>query len=116
MSSYNNTSNSVNFSSYNYTTLRNYNEYNNPTKHNVHYMEQPPVVPISGKYVVPVYKPITYDALTGGSDPDCNDYFNITKAYGSDVEDENESLNPFKCETKFGERICNSKVKENYRN
>ena len=73
-------------------------------------MEQPPVVPISGKYVVPVYKPITYDALTGGSDPDCNDYFNITKAYGSDVEDENE------CETKFGERICNSKVKENYRN
>jgi hypothetical protein len=109
MSSYNNTSNSVNSPACTYTTLHNYNGYNNPMIRNGH-MDQPYVIPttVSGKYIVPMYEPITYDALTGGSDPTCGGYFNISKAYGYDGGD--GSLNPFKCGTKFGERLCNGRI------
>jgi len=115
MSSYNNTSNSVNSPACTYTTLHNYNGYNNPMIGNGH-MDQPYVIPttVSGKYIVPMYEPITYDALTGGSDPTCGGYFNISKAYGYDGGD--GSLNPFKCGTKFAERLCNGRVEENYGN
>jgi hypothetical protein len=77
-------------------------------------MDQPYVIPttVSGKYIVPMYEPITYDALTGGSDPTCGGYFNISKAYGYDGG--NGSLNPFKCGTKFAERPCSGRVEENY--
>ena len=59
-------------------------------------MDQPYVIPttVSGKYIVPLYEPITYDALTSGYDPTCGGYFNISKAYGYDGG--NGSLNPFK--------------------
>ena len=78
---YNNTYNTVNFSSY-----------NNQTKHDMYYMKHPSVVSISVKYLVHIS--ITYDALTRDSDPYCDDYFNITKSYGSDEKD--GIINPFK--------------------
>ena len=107
MNSYDNVSNQVNSPSSMYTTLYNYNGYNNP---HIVSMQQKHVIPttISGKYVVPLYEPIGYDALTGGSGPTCGGYFNISKAYGYDGGD--GSLNPFKCGTRFGERLCNGRI------
>ena len=110
MSSYNNTSNSVNSPACIYTTLQNYNGYDTPMKNNG-MMDMPYVDPttVVGKYVVPMYSTITYDALTGGEGPSCGGYFNIAKAYGSDGGSNNPN-GPFQCGTKFGERMCNGKI------
>ena len=109
MSSYNNTSNSVNSPACTYTTLQNYNGYDTPMKNNG-MMDQPPVEPttVLGKYIVPMYEPISYDALSGGDGPSCGGYYNISRAYGHDGG--NGSLNPFKCGTRYAERLANGRV------
>jgi hypothetical protein len=61
-----------------------------------------PPTTVVGSYVVPCYKPITYDALTHGSGmPSYAGYFDITKAYGQNANN---------CNTRFVQRLCNSSV------
>jgi len=107
--SYNNTSNSVNSAPCKYTTLQNYNGYDNPSINNGN-MDQPPVNPstVLNSYVVPMYESIRYDALTGGGMPSCGGYFNISNGYGYDGGD--GKTNPFKCGTKFALRPANGRV------
>lgn len=107
--SYNHTSNSVNAPPCKYTTLQNYNGFDNPSIHNGN-MDQPDFSPptnVIGKYIVPLYEPISYDALTGGKNPSCGGYFNIS-SYGHDGG--NGTTNPFKCGTMFAERLANGRV------
>jgi hypothetical protein len=58
--------------------------YSNLASYNANYaMGVPPMgKPMSGKYVVPTYSPISYDALTGKGPSSCSGYFTIEGAYG----------------------------------
>jgi hypothetical protein len=60
----------------------------------------------SGSYLIPNYKPITYDTLINrpGMTPNCSGYYNIGSAYGADADN---------CSTQFEKRKCVNK-KENY--
>ena len=87
---------SVNGNSCNYVTLTDYNS-SSPG------MLGHPAVPattVTGHYVVPDYKPITYDALThgDGNQYGCSGYFNVTNGYGLDAAN---------CNTQYSQRPCN---------
>lgn len=54
---------------------------------------------ISGRYIVPTWSPISYDALTAKV-PSCSGYYNINGAYGS---------NAASCQTTYRTSLCGSK-------
>ena len=73
-------SHSVNTSGCSYTTLQNYNGYNNNTETKYSNAENKKVIP-----VLPVYGSPGYDVLNGGFEGKTeNGYFNVNKAYGKD--------------------------------
>ena len=90
---------SVNGNSCNYVTLTDYNS-SSPGM-----LGQPavPATTVTGHYVVPDYKPITYDALThgDGNHYGCSGYFNVTKGYGADAAN---------CNTQYSQSTCNGTV------
>lgn len=59
-----------------YHTLCNYNQGSQMAPIN------PNAKPVVGKYVVPAWNAIGYDALTHNQVGSCGGYFNITNAYG----------------------------------
>ena len=86
----------VNGPSCSYVSLSNYNGVQrNPTSVNMPYV---PATNVVGRYIVPDYSTIGYNALTHGSSASCGGYFDITGAYGKGAEN---------CNTQFMQRACN---------
>ena len=98
MSTYGNTSNTVNGPSCSYVSLANYNGV--PPANDRGGMGAPhvPATTVSGLYVVPEYGTIGYSALTHGEAPSCAGYFNIESAYGKGAAN---------CNTQYMQRMCN---------
>ena len=86
----------VNGQSCSYVSLSNYNG----VQRNARSMGMPhvPATTVAGRYVVPDFATIGYNALTHGDTPSCSGYFDITNAYGKGAES---------CNTQFMMRACN---------
>jgi hypothetical protein len=57
-----------------------------------------PATTVTGKYIVPIYGTLGYNALTHGDQPSCVGYFNINQAYGG--------LRGGNCNTEYAYRLC----------
>jgi len=55
--------------------------------------------PVTGKYIVPRYDAISYDALTHGANSGCGGYFNVMQAYGD---------NAGNCNQRYLSKLCGS--------